>query len=609
MLGSALGRLLLPDDSLRRTSLIATGAVVSTAALAYLLQDLLNDSLRWLLGLDGTSPKLKPLRPGRKLKVAILGGGIGGSAVALWLRDAFGEDQVDIALITDGPIGGRCQTVELDGILYEAGATIISDMNVYFKALMRRFGLSRKPSGLNMPMAIFNGSRFLFCGVSTAALHGWGAVAKLLTSWQLALRYGFFSLLRLQSLARTSTAPNLPRLYRALYDGATYGHPRELLSTLGHGCLRLSERPADQWLVREIGLPGALVQELAEPGMRCNYGGQGCNELHAFVGLVSICGGICSKCFSVLGGNVQVPEMAVAVAEPRLLRGTARLVRRVPGFADAEPWEPTFEVGYDPSACGEAMKAGPSRVPTRAGKRENEVEGLLVEAFHLVVLAHPLEHSELSFEECCTGNIQRDGALQQYRRCVAHFLRGSPKLSRFAECVSSEAENGGGAVRTSFPKPAEADRFQVDEPAQIPEFAPVQILTTADSTTPFFSIGLQFPINMGSKEAALATLDGAERGEAQVYKVFAPKRLTEEELDQWFHRSPGTPVRVVDWYAYPEYSAPQRFRPFVLDPAGVYYVNAIEEVASAMEMSLIGARNAVNLIVDWVNQRRGPRGF
>ena len=112
-------------------------------------------------------------------------------------------------------------------------------------------------------------------------------------------RFGF-SLFRLQNLSKRPCAPcsglirklntlgprNFTRLYRALRDGhslktasfkamkslgATYVHPREILSTLGHNCLCLTQRPADQWLVREMGISGSVVQELAEPGMRCRW--------------------------------------------------------------------------------------------------------------------------------------------------------------------------------------------------------------------------------------------------------------------------------------------------------------------------------------------------
>lgn len=51
-----------------------------------------------------------------------------------------------------------------------------------------------------------------------------------------------------------------------------------------------------------------------------------------------------------------------------------------------------------------------------------------------------------------------------------------------------------------------------------------------------------------------------------------------------------TKVSQQGWMAYPRFSAPERFAPFRLLP-GLCYVNAIENAASAMEMSAIAGRN------------------
>jgi len=59
-----------------------------------------------------------------------------------------------------------------------------------------------------------------------------------------------------------------------------------------------------------------------------------------------------------------------------------------------------------------------------------------------------------------------------------------------------------------------------------------------------------------------------------------------------------TSMKVRPWKAYPDYSSQQnreKVFPFCVDGNHLYYVNAIEGVASAMEMSCIGARNCVLL--------------
>ena len=52
---------------------------------------------------------------------------------------------------------------------------------------------------------------------------------------------------------------------------------------------------------------------------------------------------------------------------------------------------------------------------------------------------------------------------------------------------------------------------------------------------------------------------------------------------------------VHDWYAYPVFHAPEHFAPFQLAP-GLYYGNAWENAASAMEMSAVAAANSALLV-------------
>lgn len=79
-----------------------------------------------------------------------------------------------------------------------------------------------------------------------------------------------------------------------------------------------------------------------------------------------------------------------------------------------------------------------------------------------------------------------------------------------------------------------------------------------------------------------------------VYKIFSPNVLTKEQLDEIFEEINHTEVH--DWLAYPEYDTiPPKFTDFVLQPK-MYYLNAIEWAASAIEMSLISGKNIALLI-------------
>ena len=81
----------------------------------------------------------------------------------------------------------------------------------------------------------------------------------------------------------------------------------------------------------------------------------------------------------------------------------------------------------------------------------------------------------------------------------------------------------------------------------------------------------------------------------KVWKIFTQKKLKDKEISDLFYNISNTYVK--DWLAYPHYTS--KTSPgnstFILD-SNLYYINAIEWAASAMEMSAIGAKNVALLI-------------
>ena len=179
--------------------------------------------------------------------------------------------------------------------------------------------------------------------------------------------------------------------------------------------------------------------------------------------------------------------------------------------------------------------------------------------YDAVVVAVPLEVKSSRFECKLCANWPTKG-LGHYQRTVATFVKG--KLNYTAFGFSRESE------------------------------VPYDIFTTENPKLSFSSVGMQK--NVEGK-------DVESEGEF-IYKVFSRDILTEEELNNLFLRHDI--VKVVDWLAYPHYSPPEKFSSFRLDE-GVFYVNAIERVASAMEMSAIGGRNAALLAARYLKNRQG----
>jgi len=85
-----------------------------------------------------------------------------------------------------------------------------------------------------------------------------------------------------------------------------------------------------------------------------------------------------------------------------------------------------------------------------------------------------------------------------------------------------------------------------------------------------------------------------------IYKIFSSEPVTEQQLDTIFTERHHKEVH--DWLAYPEYDkVPPKFTGFVLAPK-LYYLNAIEWAASAMEMSLISGKNIALMIAQEQNK-------
>ena len=120
--------------------------------------------------------------------------------------------------------------------------------------------------------------------------------------------------------------------------------------------------------------------------------------------------------------------------------------------------------------------------------------------------------------------------------------------------------------------------------------APAMVLTTCKDAD-FRSFGSQ-------QAKGHATADSGNS--LPCWKIFTGEPVTPEQLERWFPEG-YEHVAEKDWNAYPNYETAEnrsKMAPFCLDDNHLYYVNAIEGCASAMEMSCIGAHNCVLMAVN-----------
>lgn len=75
----------------------------------------------------------------------------------------------------------------------------------------------------------------------------------------------------------------------------------------------------------------------------------------------------------------------------------------------------------------------------------------------------------------------------------------------------------------------------------------------------------------------------------KVWKIFSSDSVSQEELKKVFLSWDSVVEK--RWLAYPSYTPPQRGTPPFILHDHLYYLNAMERAASAMEMSAVSARN------------------
>ncbi|KAG0578326.1 hypothetical protein KC19_4G014400 [Ceratodon purpureus] len=116
------------------------------------------------------------------------------------------------------------------------------------------------------------------------------------------------------------------------------------------------------------------------------------------------------------------------------------------------------------------------------------------------------------------------------------------------------------------------------------EDIPELVATMEDPAIPFSSISVLKEYNTTDK----------------AYKVFSRAPLSDELLGRLFSTYRST-IRI-DWAAYPHYTAPEKFSPYVLDGNHLYYINTFESAASAIETAAVSAQNVARLLLSRLSE-------
>ncbi|XP_050523354.1 prenylcysteine oxidase 1-like [Daktulosphaira vitifoliae] len=241
-----------------------------------------------------------------EINIAIIGGGIGGTSCAYFLKEMFNE-QVNIDLYEGNTIGGRIATVTLnDGNMYEAGGSVIHDRNRYMSNFVDITGLEKRNTALKSErVGLYSENGFEFIESNSEVVNIMKSV------W----RYGY----GVKTMKGTidGILNKFDKIYELQNAGKSYDDIVDLLVAIDPdfgSYLNISIKDA---FINNLGFSELLVDEIVKASLVVNYGQD--VDVHQFVGLVSLAG-MGGSLWAVKGGNKMVAEKLVELSKVRLIQ-------------------------------------------------------------------------------------------------------------------------------------------------------------------------------------------------------------------------------------------------------------------------------------------------
>jgi len=283
---------------------------------------------------------------GGEKNVAIIGGGIGGTSAAFFLRQKI-SNKANIELIDDKEgLGGRVATVHVPSVRrdYEIGGSIIHSSNKLMTDFLGICDMKKKASPPDAPFTLHKDGEIVF--------QEWGY--PLLDKVRMGLRYGVESAMKLEYFV-----DNLLKSFSNIYDELdkpdTYFETVEEMLKAMSPVSRTGDSSDEMMDLTKVtlaekllslGVDPLLVDELVTVATRVNYG-QMPDSLHAFVGSVGLAG-TGGSLWAVEGGNKKIASCNMRNARASGYRGTAtQISRKKEGFSVRIEFEAAAPVTKD----------------------------------------------------------------------------------------------------------------------------------------------------------------------------------------------------------------------------------------------------------------------
>ncbi|KAM4748194.1 prenylcysteine oxidase 1-like [Rhinophrynus dorsalis] len=258
-------------------------------------------------------------------RIAVVGAGIGGSAVTYFLQQQFGP-QVQIDVYEADRIGGRLATLTVNNQQYESGCPSIHSLNLHMQDFVKLLGLKhrREVAGKS---AIFNGDQLVLEETD------W----YLLNLFRLWWHYGI-SFLRLQMWVE-EVMEKFMRIYKYQAHEYAFSSLEELLRSLGgEHFVNMTHKSVGESL-QGIGVSQRFIDDVISAVMRASYGQSVATP--ALVGAMSLAGAQ-GNMWAVEGGNKLVCSGLLKLTKANVIHAKVTAIS-----LHSTEKRPLYEVKYE----------------------------------------------------------------------------------------------------------------------------------------------------------------------------------------------------------------------------------------------------------------------
>ncbi|GAM26375.1 hypothetical protein SAMD00019534_095500, partial [Acytostelium subglobosum LB1] len=290
-------------------------------------------------------------------RIAIVGGGVGGTSSAYFLHKLLGTD-AEITLFEKESVGGRTRSVNVcAGKSAELGGSIIHPVNDHINNLVKELHLETVRVEDGETFAIWNGHDIVF---QQSSLFSFIDVLKLLYTYHL------------DPITFNGLRNNVVERFLSSYkDNEPFNSVEEFFTRIG--LPNITSVTAEEYFTT-AGIGKPFVENILSAAIRVNYN-QDYDKIAAFAAMIALVGSE-DGLYSIKGGNYLLSKTLLERSKAAVLQRNVKYIKKVDQASDNNENSPSsiFEIGVDDS------------------------NGQQTYEFDTVIIAAPLELSKIHLE-------------------------------------------------------------------------------------------------------------------------------------------------------------------------------------------------------------------